>query len=160
VRPGRASLPRWLITDRPPRPKNDVSRPWQCSLPSGGIAGEVLIVPLLVFEEWTGPLQALAAKDSAMLVWWGSPVECISALARLERNGALTPASMTNAVQRLQQLARRNPGNGSTISPGTSAACSRCAPIGRGTIRNACKPFWQGRRSQPIMPPCRPRRQS
>jgi uncharacterized protein len=63
------------------------------------------IVPLLVAEESTGWLQALAAKDSAMLVWWGSSVECISALARLERDGALNPRSMTLALQRLRQLA-------------------------------------------------------
>jgi uncharacterized protein len=63
------------------------------------------IVPLLVAEESTGRLQALAAKDSAMLVWWGSSVECISALARLERDGALNPRSMTLALQRLRQLA-------------------------------------------------------
>lgn len=60
------------------------------------------IVPLLVAEESTRRLQALAAKDSAMLVWWGSAVECISALARLERDGALS--SPTLALQRLQQL--------------------------------------------------------
>ena len=37
------------------------------------------IVPLLVTEELTRRLQAVAVKDSAMLVWWGSAVECISA---------------------------------------------------------------------------------
>jgi uncharacterized protein len=63
------------------------------------------IVPLLVAEESTRRLQALATKDSAMLVWWGSSVECISALARLERDGALNPPSMTLALRRLQQLA-------------------------------------------------------
>ena len=62
------------------------------------------IVPLLFTEESTRRLQAIAAKDSAMLVWWGSAVECISALARLERDGALDPAAMTLALQRLRQL--------------------------------------------------------
>ena len=62
------------------------------------------IVPLLVAEESTRRLQELAAKDSAMLVWWGSAVECISALARLERDGALSSPAMTLALQRLQQL--------------------------------------------------------
>jgi uncharacterized protein len=62
------------------------------------------IVPLLVAEEMTRRLQALAAKDSAMLVWWGSAVECISALARLERNTALNARAMTLALQRLRQL--------------------------------------------------------
>jgi predicted nucleic acid-binding protein len=62
------------------------------------------IVPLLVAEESTGRLQALAAKDSAMLVWWGSAVECISALARLERDGALNARAMTRILQQLRQL--------------------------------------------------------
>ncbi len=39
-----------------------------------------------------------------MLVWWGSAVECIFALARLERDGALSSPAMTLALQRLQQL--------------------------------------------------------
>ncbi len=62
------------------------------------------IVPLLVTEESTRRLQAIAANDSAMLVWWGSPVECISALARLERDGALNEAAMTLALRSLQQI--------------------------------------------------------
>jgi len=62
------------------------------------------IVPLLVTEESTRRLQALAAKDSTMLVWWGSAVECISALARLERDGALNARAMTLVLQRLRQL--------------------------------------------------------
>ena len=47
------------------------------------------IVPLLALETQTRQLQSMAAKDSAMLVWWGSEVECNSALARRERDGAL-----------------------------------------------------------------------
>jgi predicted nucleic acid-binding protein len=62
------------------------------------------IVLLLVTEESTRRLQAIAAKDSAMLVWWGSPVECISALARLERDDGLNSPAMTLALQRLRQL--------------------------------------------------------
>jgi predicted nucleic acid-binding protein len=62
------------------------------------------IAPLLVAEESTRRLQALAAKNAAMLVWWGSAVECISALARLERNSALNARAMTLALQRLGQL--------------------------------------------------------
>jgi uncharacterized protein len=62
-------------------------------------------VPLLVAEQSTRRLQALAASDSAMLVWWASTVECVSAFARLERDGALNPAAMTLALQRLHKLA-------------------------------------------------------
>jgi hypothetical protein len=63
------------------------------------------IVPLLVAELSTRRLQALAAEDSAILVWWGSEVECVSALARLERDGALSVGAMTLALRRLRQLA-------------------------------------------------------
>jgi uncharacterized protein len=62
------------------------------------------LVPLLVTEESTPRLQTVAARDSVMLVWWGSAVECVSALARLERDGALGSPAMTLALQRLQQL--------------------------------------------------------
>jgi hypothetical protein len=62
------------------------------------------VVPLLIAEQSTRRLQSLAAKDSAMLVWWASAVECISSLARLERDGALNPAAMTLALQRLHKL--------------------------------------------------------
>ena len=64
------------------------------------------IVPLLVAEPTTRPLQALAGHDPDMLVWWGSEVECISALARLERSAALDAKGMALAAERLKQLAR------------------------------------------------------
>jgi uncharacterized protein len=63
------------------------------------------IVPLLVAEVSTRRLQALAAKDSAMLVWWRSEVECVSAVPRLERDGALSPQAVILALNRLAALA-------------------------------------------------------
>ena len=62
------------------------------------------IVPLLIAEPTTGTVQALAQKDSAMLVWWATEVECASAIARLERDGALEPSAVTGAFDRLKQL--------------------------------------------------------
>jgi len=62
------------------------------------------LVPLLLAEASTARMQALAAEDTAMLVWWGSEIECVSALARLEREGALSPSGMTHATDRLRQL--------------------------------------------------------
>jgi uncharacterized protein len=41
-----------------------------------------------------------------MFVWWGSEIECISALARRERDGALDAQAMITALERLQRLAR------------------------------------------------------
>jgi predicted nucleic acid-binding protein len=63
------------------------------------------IVPLLVNETWSRRLQSLAADESAMLVWWGSEVECVSALARRERDGALDGRTMATALRRSRQLA-------------------------------------------------------
>ena len=63
------------------------------------------IVPLLMTEASTKHLQALAARDPAMLVWWGTEVECASAIARLERDGALGESAVTRAFDRLNQLA-------------------------------------------------------
>jgi uncharacterized protein len=63
------------------------------------------IVPLLVAERSTRQLQTVAAEDGDLIVWWGSPVECVSALARHERDGALPPREMTEALERLRLLA-------------------------------------------------------
>lgn len=63
------------------------------------------IVPLLVTEPSTGSLQGLAIGDPEMLVWWATEVECASAMARLERDGALEPAAAIDAFDRLRRLA-------------------------------------------------------
>jgi predicted nucleic acid-binding protein len=63
------------------------------------------IVPLLMAESTTKVLQRLAAAESSMLVWWGTQVECASAIARLERDGALDTAAASAAFERLKQLA-------------------------------------------------------
>ena len=39
-----------------------------------------------------------------MLVWWGTSVECASAVARLERESALSSAEARQSLQRLQAL--------------------------------------------------------
>ena len=63
------------------------------------------IVPLLVFEESSRRIQSLAAEDPVMLVWWGSAVECVSALARCEREGSLDDRTAILAFERLRRLA-------------------------------------------------------
>jgi uncharacterized protein len=62
------------------------------------------LVPLLVAEPVTRRLQALAARDPDMLAWWGSAVECASALARLERAGQLDARGAALAFDRLKQF--------------------------------------------------------
>lgn len=63
------------------------------------------IVPLLIAEASTRRMQALASDDPAMLVWWGSGIECVSALARAERATGRTSRSITVAYERLAELA-------------------------------------------------------
>ncbi|HSH99961.1 MAG TPA: type II toxin-antitoxin system VapC family toxin [Reyranella sp.] len=63
------------------------------------------IVPLLVEQSATAELQALAAADPVLLVWWGTAVECGSALARLEREMTLDRSSAQVAFDRLAQVA-------------------------------------------------------
>ncbi len=63
------------------------------------------IVPLLLAEPATETVQALARKDPVMLVWWATEVECASALARLERDGALDESAATQAFDRLKHAA-------------------------------------------------------
>lgn len=63
------------------------------------------IVPLLVAERATRSVQAIARRDSDMLAWWGSRVECASALARLERDALIDGKGAATAFDRLKQLA-------------------------------------------------------
>jgi predicted nucleic acid-binding protein len=63
------------------------------------------IVALLVAEARTEAMHAIAEEDPLMLVWWATPVEGVSAIARLEREGDLTSAGTAAAVERLDALA-------------------------------------------------------
>jgi uncharacterized protein len=50
------------------------------------------VVPLLLEQEATAVVVELLAADPGMVVWWGTPVECASAAARLRREERLTVA--------------------------------------------------------------------
>ena len=63
------------------------------------------LVPLLVSQSSTRWLRRLAVQDPTILIWWGSEVECVSALARLEREGMLETGALALALDRLHQLA-------------------------------------------------------
>ena len=63
------------------------------------------LVPLLVAEPSSAVVVAEYERDSDVIVWWASEVECVSALARLEREGSLTSSSMLVAMSRLSALA-------------------------------------------------------
>jgi predicted nucleic acid-binding protein len=62
------------------------------------------IVPLVVDEPSSAAIDALVDEDSELLVWWGTPTEVVSALARREREGSLTALETTQAVAALGEL--------------------------------------------------------
>jgi uncharacterized protein len=63
------------------------------------------VVALLVHEAATNAMISLAVEDPTMLVWWGTQVECVSAIARLERDAALDAATVAESLDRLSRLA-------------------------------------------------------
>ena len=62
------------------------------------------IVPLLVEENCTPVIKALLLKDPDLIVWWATELECISPLARLERDGVLTLDGVSLAIRYLNEL--------------------------------------------------------
>lgn len=63
------------------------------------------LVPLLVEEPATRAAEAAHRADPEQIVWWATPVECLSALARLEREGALRATDVVASRRRLDALA-------------------------------------------------------
>jgi predicted nucleic acid-binding protein len=62
------------------------------------------LVPLLVAEPATAGVRERYVEDHAVAVWWATPVECASAVARLERDGALRAKAAAEAFRRLDAL--------------------------------------------------------
>ncbi len=62
------------------------------------------LVPLLIEEEATPIVRGELDEDPALAVWWATPLECISALARLERDGALDANVIGQALERLERF--------------------------------------------------------
>jgi predicted nucleic acid-binding protein len=63
------------------------------------------LVPLFVDEPSTDAVVALLQDDPSVAVWWTTPVECASALARLEREGGLDGPAAAEAFRRLDSAA-------------------------------------------------------
>lgn len=62
------------------------------------------ILPLAVFEPNSTVLRRLVEGDTAMTVWWASPIEVWSALARRRRKGPLDASEERDARQRIAEL--------------------------------------------------------
>jgi predicted nucleic acid-binding protein len=62
------------------------------------------VVPLCCAQTATKPGRQLLRELDRMVVWWGTPVEARSALARLVREERLAPTEVKQAVKLLSQL--------------------------------------------------------
>ncbi|MEX2647477.1 MAG: type II toxin-antitoxin system VapC family toxin [Alphaproteobacteria bacterium] len=62
------------------------------------------VVPLLVEEPAGVELLAILSEEGGLIVWWGTPVECASAIARREREGHLDVVAASAALARLRAL--------------------------------------------------------
>jgi predicted nucleic acid-binding protein len=60
------------------------------------------LAPLLVLQPATQSLSSLRSSDPEIVVWWGTAVECASAVARLKRMSLLADAA--RALSTLKQL--------------------------------------------------------
>lgn len=63
------------------------------------------LVSLLVEEPPSERRRALLRQDQGIVTWWGSWIECASALNRLHREGGLDADGTGLALDRLQDLA-------------------------------------------------------
>ena len=65
------------------------------------------LVALLVRESRTTGMATLYREDPDVAAWWGTEVECASAVARLERGGMLDADGTEQALSRLDALRHR-----------------------------------------------------
>lgn len=63
------------------------------------------LVPLLVREATTERLRVKYESAPSPFVWWGTYIECMSALARRQSEGLLDSAGMSGAIARLDESA-------------------------------------------------------
>jgi uncharacterized protein len=65
------------------------------------------VVPLLFEQESSSLVREILEEDREMVAWWGTPVECASAAARLRREEVIT-VEEEDAVLRLLRTLRKS----------------------------------------------------
>ena len=55
------------------------------------------VIPLCVDEPRSNDIRKIVEKDTSIVAWWGTPVECFSAFARLRREKILSEAAENQA---------------------------------------------------------------
>lgn len=62
------------------------------------------VIPLILEQPSSARSRELLDEDPDVVVWWGTPVECASAFARLRREGALGPSDEAELIREIEQL--------------------------------------------------------
>jgi predicted nucleic acid-binding protein len=62
------------------------------------------VIPLLVPELMSEPVQRLFGGDPVIVAWWTTDIECTSAIARRQRSGQLEGELAAEAFDRLKAL--------------------------------------------------------
>ena len=65
------------------------------------------LVALLIDEPKSDRVKPLGGDDAAVAVWWGTLVECTSALVRRERGGSITAAARDDGLGALADISQR-----------------------------------------------------
>lgn len=63
------------------------------------------IIPLCLKEPASETIRTLAKSDEDIIVWWGTKVECLSALSRRRREGSISADAERRARNALKALA-------------------------------------------------------
>ena len=71
------------------------------------------LIPILLPERRSAALTEAMAADREVTLWWGTPVECLSAIYRRHRECPLPAALLTEALNRLRALVE----DADTVSP-------------------------------------------
>jgi predicted nucleic acid-binding protein len=74
------------------------------------------LVPLILKQPKTDDARKLLGEDDELVVWWGSAIECASAVARMHREGHLSATAEREARSLLDTLRKSwfevQPGDG------------------------------------------------
>jgi predicted nucleic acid-binding protein len=65
------------------------------------------LVPLFIAEPSSDRMDELLSEDRSLVVWWGTPLECLSAIGRRERAGEMDAAEASTVGAALWELAAR-----------------------------------------------------
>jgi predicted nucleic acid-binding protein len=71
------------------------------------------LIPLVLPEVRSGSLTEAIVADREVTVWWGTPVECLSATYRRHREAPLPGPILNTALQRLRAIVE----DADTVSP-------------------------------------------